>query len=642
MMTHSVRTGWRWWSCPFGPALLLVVATLATPAMAADAPVPLTTWGAAPLVHRGSTHPDSIEMAVALAGNLAHRPVALAAALRGIEYVRSSNAAAALDQWDMARRVDPGYPAPGLAPARFAPLASPRRTLNGLLAAPVALFWGFGNQQNTAASLFLMIFFPLLIAASLCGLLIALRHAASIHHLFWEHLQPALPRFAAKWAVWGLFILPLFWNLGVLLWVGLTLAAAYPLLPKPERRFAIGVVILLAIAPLGVKLAATITAPSDPVHVVNALWRAQQAGRSPEMLKEIQRLEQRYPDNGLLNFTESLLARQLGDLTTARAALARAQATNELADVRYEAAWAILAYQEGRVEEAIRRLNAAAAAAPERYDLRYNLSKAYARTSLFLKADREMRRAFELDADAVRQEERRRLEEKVDDLIEERLHAGEIWGLMLRHQDTAAFQLPRPVTLLFPGGNPRLLWPGLLGLPLIFLISTRCSRRLVIHTCSQCGRRVCRRCLKRRERRVFCPECALTVGRWARVQYTQVLLTRLLGRHDRLRDRLMDLSRMLVPGLGAALSGRTNRAFFQVLWLTVALAWLAWGGFPLRSVPLPLMDERILPGAPVGILGLVVLEVWTIRSELHGLRRKSTLREFLSANRGGSASPKAA
>ncbi len=642
MMTHSVRTGRRRWPWPSGPALLLLAAAMATPAMAASTTAPLTTWGAAPLVHRGSTHPDSIETAVALAGNLAHRPVALAAALRGVEHARSGNAGAALEQWDMARRIDPGYAASVLAPARFAPLASPRSTLDGLLAVPVTLVWGFANQQGTAASLFILVFFPLLIAASVCGLLVALRHAASVHHLFWEHLQPALPRFAAKWAVWGLFILPLFWNLGILLWVGLTLAAAYPLLPRPERRFAIGVVVLLAIAPLGVRLAATITAPSDPVHVANALWRAQQAGRSPEMLKEIQRLAQRHPGDGLLPFTESLLARQLGDLPTARAALTRAQTSNELAAERYEAAWAILAYQEGRVEEAIRRLAAAAEADPARYDLRYNLSKAYARASLFLKADREMRHAFELDADRVRGEERRRLAEKVDDLIEERLGAADVWGLLLRHGHTAAFQLPHPVSMLFPGGNPRLLWPGLLGLPLVFLISTRCSRRLVIHTCSQCGRRVCRRCLKRRERRVFCAECALTVGRWAHVQYTQVLLTRLLGRHDRLRDRLVDLGRLFVPGLGAALSGRTNRAFLQVFWLAAAIAWLAWGGPPLRPVPMPLIDEQILPAMLLGILGLVVLEVWTIRSELHGLKRKSNLREFLSANRAGSASPKAA
>jgi hypothetical protein len=642
MTTKSVRIGRCRWSCRFVFALLVAVATLSAASSAGFAPVPLTPSGAAPLVHRGSTHPDSIEGAVALSGNLANRPVALAAATRGLECARSGNAEAALDQWDMARRIDPGYPMAGLAPVRYTPQTSPRRTLDALLAVPVALVHGFTNQQSMAANLFILVFFPLLIAASVCGLLIALRHSSSLHHLFWEHLQPALPRFAAKWAVWGLFILPLFWSLGILLWVALTLAAAYPLLPKPERRFAIGIVVLMVIAPWGVKLAATVAAPSDPAHVANALWRAQQAGRSPEMLTEIQRLEQRDPDSGLLLFTESLLARQLGDLATGREALRRAQASNDLSQVRYEAAWANLAYKEGHVEEAIRRFAGAAEADPERYDLRYNLSKAYARASLFLKADREMRRAFELNADLVRSEERRRLEEKVDDLIEERLHPAEIWELLLREGDTEAFQLPHPVSILFPGGNPRLLWPGLLGLPLVFLISTRCSRRLVIHTCSQCGRRVCRRCLKRRDRRVFCPECALTVGRWAHVQYTQVLLTRLLGRHDRVRDRILDVSRMFVPGLGAALTGKINRAFLQVFWLTVALTWLVSGGWPLRPAPAPLIEERILPGILLGIVGLIALEIWTVHSELHGLKRKSTLREFLSANRAAPAGRKAA
>ncbi len=622
--------------------LILLAAMVATATADVASTAPLTPEGVAPLVYRGSSHPDSLEGGVALSGSLAHRPAALAVAARAHEIARSGNSAAALDHWQEASRLDPGFTTAHLSPARYVPLAYPRRTLDALLAAPRSVAYGFLNQQNAVANVLILVFFPLLLAACGCALLIFIRHAASVHHLFWEHLQPALPRFVAKWAVWCLLILPLFWNLGMLLWAALLLAAAFPLLPRAERRFAVGVAVLFAIAPLGVKLVATLTAPASPNHVANVVWRAQQAGRSPETLKEVAKLAQRYPNESLLHFTESLLARQVGDLETARGALLRAEACGQLPDGRLAASWAVLSYREGRVEEAIRRFSEAAEADPERYDLRYNLSKAYARASLFLKADREMRRAFVLDADRVRFEEQRRLEEKVDDLVEDRLHSAEVWQLALRAGDTRAFQLPRVVGLLFPGGNPRLLWPGFLAVPAIALFARRCSQRLVIHTCSQCGRRVCRRCLKRRDRRVYCPACALTVGRWAQAQYTQVLLTKLLGRHDRLRDRLVDLARMVVPGLGAALSGHVNRAFLQLLWLVQAATWLAMGGLPLKPQPWTHLDESIAPALPLGILALIALEIWTVRSEVRGLKRKSTLKEFLSANRAGQARRKAA
>ncbi len=621
----------------FALLAMLGLAASAGSALGNSPSAPLTPWGVAPLVHRGTTHPDSIESALALVGNQEHRPLSLATATRGLEQLATGSPTAAIQLWEDAHRYDPTYVAPGLAPARLTPQAQPRQSFHGLLQAAEAMARGFINQQITAANLLILIFIPTLFAAVACALLLIIRHAASLHHLFWEHLQPVLPRFAAKWAVWGLFFLPIFWNLGLLLWSALLLATVFPLLGRPEKRFAVGVAVLLLIAPLGVRLVAAVVAPADPAHVTHALWRAQQSGHSPETLTEIRRLERRYPNNGLLEFTESLLARQLDDLPTAREALARAQAHAQLHPSRFDAAWAVMAYKEGKVEEAIRRLASAAEADPSRYDLHYNLSKAYARASLFLKADRAMRRAFELDAARVRREERRRLEDRVDDLIEERLRSADLWGMLLRTRENSTFQMPAFVSILFPGGNPQLMWAGFLVLPLVVWGSLRCSRRLIIHTCSQCGKRVCRRCLKRRERRVFCSDCVLTIGRWAQAQYTQVLLTRLLGRHDRLRDRLLSLGKILVPGLGAAMAGRINRAFVQLLWLAMGLTWLAVGGLPIKPLPWSALDERVLPTGWIAVVALVVLEVWIVRSELHGLRRRATLKEFLSSARLGQA-----
>lgn len=615
-----------------GAAVLLLLAGFLIPIPCA-ATVPLTPWGVAPQVYTQSTHPDSIEGSLASAGNLEHRPLALAAAMRGLEAAESGNHETACAYWEQARALDPTYATPTLAPWRFSLQQEPEQALRAILGFADTFMFDFKGQQLMATNTVILTFFPLLLAVIVCSLLIFAHHSARLHHLFWEHLDRFLPRPAAKWVVWGLFMLPLFWNLGWFLWSALLLAAAFPLLLPTEKRFAFGALALLIIVPFGLDVLSIVAAPAEPSHLASSLWRAQRSGRSPQNLAEIRILQDKYPEEGALYFTESLLARQAGDLATARRTLEQAAIHKPLPQDRFDAAQGILAYKQGDVEAAIRHFLKAAQAAPDRFSVRYNLSKSYARASLFLKADREMRRAFELNADKVRREGRRRLQEQAGDLIEERLGNLDLWKLLARRRNSQGFQLPTFLALLFPGGNPRLLWLGILLLPLLGALSTRWHRRLHTHTCSQCGKIVCRKCLRRRERRVYCTECALTAGRWASLQNTQLLLTKLLGRHDRPRDRVLDMARFVIPGLGAMLRGHVDHAFLQILVAAGAILWLACGGLPVKPLPWSGLEDKLLLHTGIGLTSLVTLLVWILYAELHGLRRRTHLKEFLGSAR---------
>ncbi len=614
--------------CAWVLALIMLVGLASR---AAGSEVPLTPHGVAPQVYRGNTHPDSVASALAATGSLAHRPLAMTATLQGVDVARAGDDQGAAAHWEVARRLDPAYPSAILAPARFLALSAPRSAFRALSTLPAGIFGGFAGQQSLASNLLVLIFFPLLIATCASAFMIFTRHASQMHHLYWEHFHAFLPRSVAKWAVWGLFALPLVWNLGFLFWATMLIAAAFPMLARAEKRFAVACLVIMLIAPLGVRMVAIVSAPADPRHPASGLWRAQQGGSSPQAMAEIRRLERRHPEEGILKFTESLLARQAGDLVTARRALAEAEETRALPEDRFHAAWGILAYHEGNVEEAIRRLDQATQAAPDRFDLRYNLSKAYARASLFLKADREMREAFALDGERVRFEERRRLQDLAADLIEERLPALDLWRLVGRRGPGRSFRIPRSLAGLFPGGNPSLLWLCVLLPPLAALLSHRWHRRLRIHACCQCGRTVCRRCLKRRDRRIYCEACALTAGRWAQAQYTQLLLTRLLGRHDRVRDRILNVARLVIPGLGASLRGKIDRAFLQLLVSASAVLWIACQGVPLKPLPWSQLEQLLIPSTATGITALILVEIWVLNSELRGLRKRTHLKEFLGA-----------
>lgn len=621
-------------------ALFLLVWFLSPVPCACGAP--LTPSGVAPQSYSGSTAPDSVQAYLISSDVLAHGPLGIAAALEGLETARRGDTEKACAIWEQAKAYDPTNIFATLASARFDAWQHPELALRAILAWPSVLVRGFTAQQTLAANLFILIFFPLLMASIALALLIFARHVPKMHHLIWEHLQPLLPRWIAKWAAWGLIVLPVVWDLGFILWAALLLTVAFPLLTRVERRLALILGGWLLIAPLAVILIAVLVAPADPSHPVAALYRAQQGGHNPQARAEIQLLEERYPDEAALYFTESFLARQANDLPAARRALKEAERSGSLSQARCDRTWGILAYREGNLTKAIHHLVSAVRKSPKSFNGRYNLAKSYARASLFLKADREMREAFGLNAARARLEEQRRLHAHADDLIEERLGSADLWKLLVNRHSSEGFQMPRFLAQMFPGGNPYLLWACIPLIPIMGMISRRWHRRLFIHTCCQCSKTVCRKCLKRRDRRIFCEECAVTARKWASAQYTQILLTKLLGRHDRVRDRVLDALRCLIPGLGAVLRRSPRSAYLQLLMAAWALLWLASSGLPVKGLLWSTLDDLLLPHVLIGVTILLLLQAWVVSAEVRSLQKRTNLKEFLGASRSKSKRPRIA
>jgi tetratricopeptide (TPR) repeat protein len=623
--------------------LLFLVGLAVFSASTAEAGAPNTPWGVSPPVWPETTHPDSTQAWMARSGTLGHAPLAIAMSNRGTELAALGDYRAAIATWKRAAVMDPLSPTPTLAPVRYGLLKAPDGAFEALVRYPEILMGSFSAQQLTASNLLVLILFPLLIAAGVTSLLLFARHSPRLHHLVWENLMLIMPRNLAKWVVWAILLLPLVWQLGWLIWAAILLAATFPLLAGGERRFAVSVLAILLIAPLAIHSIALISGPADPAHPAAVQWRAQRSGANEQLMAEIRDLSARYPEDGKLYFSESLLARQAGDMSVARAALVKAANYRSVSDQRFATARGILAYQEGNIEEAIRQLASAVNGKRKAFNAHYNLAKAYARKSLFLKADREMKLAFDLDPQRVRIEDRRRLELQAQDLIEERLGCFDTWKILSQYRSINSFQLPAYLAAMFPGENPNLLWPSLLLLPPLIYLARMWNRTIQTHVCSHCGCIVCRRCLKRRQRRVYCDDCALTAGKWATQQYTQMLLTKVLGRHDRARDVLLDTGRFLIPGLGAVLRGNPQKGFWQLYWVAFAIVWLVSEGLPFKPVPVTRLDLDLIPPWPFGLGILAIVYGFVSHTEAKGLRKQSHLRHFLeSAKPGGHSKKKAA
>jgi len=605
----------------------LIVGVLLCPQLAIGAPN--TPWGIAPPVFPGTTHPDSTLAWMARADLLEHRPLAITAAINGLTAARHGDYKSASAYWEQSTSLDPTYCAPSVMPLRFGLLRNPKEALKAIIRLPEALESSFANQIDLTANLLIFTIFPLLIASCATAMLLFIKHAPRLYHLFFENLNLLMPSNLAKWVVWALFLLPLVWQLGWLIWVSILLAAALPLLASGERRFAYGMLALLLIAPLGVETIAKVVGPADPGHPASLQWRAQSGGANENLLEEVRRSQSVYPKDGNLYFSESLLARQAGDLRAAEIALDKASIFPTLSEERFASARGILAYKKGDIAEAIRQFVKATDDNGGSFNVHYNLAKAYARKSLFLKADREMKSAFRIDDARVRREEIRRLELQARDLIEERLSSFDIWKVWLNYPLTSSFQMPIVMAGLFPGQNPRNIWVCLLLIPAVLYFTHLWHRRIQTHLCCNCGRVVCRRCLKRRERRIYCSDCSLTAGKWASAQYTQILLTRVLGRHDRARDMLVDTARFIVPGFGEIKRGRVGRAFWQLFLVSMAGIWLAADGLPIKGIYWTHLEELLLPPIPIGILILLIVAVSNVKSEISGLRKQTQLKQFL-------------
>ncbi len=441
-----------------------------------------------------------------------------------------------------------------------------------LLNAALRLGSSFPAQQEAAILLLTLGGGVSLLVLVIAGFLAVFRALGPTYHALSERLA-FLPREVRPAATILTIVAPFLLTLtlpptsAVFWFLLLGAAGGWTLYSRWERRVLVWALAGIVLAPWGVSLWTRLLEPSYPSAYSRLLWEAQ-TSLDPVTAAGLRNI----PDDATANHPEhratlALLARREGDYAAAATHLEAAlrerpeswSYANNLGNVRLlggDSDGALAAYARARQ------------LAPEEPMISVNEAQAWMRKFEYPKAiealEEARRKGYHFpDAAGF----------SVDEtiLVEDTLDAPTIWKTFLHELDSPrvlgwdqATQMS--IRILAP------LRPFVLSLPLLaalyFVTQTRFLPR--IHTCSSCGKTVCRKCHYRVLRQSLCPEChAIRQRLRAPIQRESALASH--RRSVRRGSWLVGLVlSAVVPGSGLLLEGN-RRASMALLF-----AWVAW------------------------------------------------------------------
>ena len=535
---------------------------------------------------------------------------ALALYQEGLAAARMGNKTQAETALLAAGELDPSFPEPHLALAYLHLPGHPQTAVSDLGRAAVAATHSFGAQHlllvNTVFGFFLIV-----AAGSLLVILYAaIKLLPRVHHTLTEILRRWMPAAPATFIAALLLVCPLLWRAGVvpaaLFYGGLMWAW----MDRGDRRWAVTLAGVCVAAPLVLwAFSPVFYSPLDPAGKPFLLSRAMAAPYSPGLAQAVNAAIEQDPQNADLHFARAMLEKRGGHLTAARKAY-----DDALRFGASEAAVAnnlgVIAFHQGAYKEAMSLFQESIHSEGGRAAPHFNLSQAYAKELLFEKADQEMTEANRLAFNRIRAALRNAGGNWEGPLLDEPLPAGALWS--------AAWSGPRRMPGLsiwmqpwFPGSLALL---PLIGLPLFGLglgVGRRMHRSLPSFACTNCGRAVCRRCLRRIRRAAYCTTCGEALMRIQSAAYSKLVLDSRLRRTRKATSLLPKLIAWILPGYHASRLGHADLAAFLAMGASVATLGFAHQRLPVtRLAWLEDGHGPWWPALPLLLIALVYLASW--------------------------------
>jgi len=473
----------------------------------------------------------------------------------------------------------------------------------------------------------------LALAGTLAALLILIgllgRHLRAIQHLLAESL-------AWSWgggkgiplAAWALLAVPLLAGLGPLATGLFYLFLCAFRFSRQERLLALG-------------LAAWAILIGPTLQLARPFWGQAPDGRDARLIYEVQREPTSVPsaaaidgwlrvepDGSVPLFLAGLARLQAGNGVEAEALLSRDAATHESPPEALEVNLGNAALLRGRRPEAEDHYRRALGYDRHSFEAQYNLSLMLAAEGDFDAADQAVERAGQANLDRLRHLNR------VGPQSGPRRPIPALWSWTdlflwdLRHPGAA---LP-PTSLVDSLSLHDLLWSG----PIAFLcallgwaVGRRLRFWLVVRVCYQCGRPVCRRCLKRISRRAYCPPCAREMEGLNAGDSTRRLIDGLIRRRGRGTARALRGLPYWLPGTGAILRGNLAAGSLgaALAGLGVVLCLFSWWGRPYFVIghdPSTVGLVRLL-GLVISLVAFAVTAIGIHAAH----RRQDTVRAYL-------------
>src|SRR6185436_12185748 len=121
-----------------------------------------------------------------------------------------------------------------------------------------------------------------------------------------------------------------------------------------------------------------------------------------------------------------------------------------------------------------------------------------------------------------------------------------------------------------------------------FAVAVRMGRRLHRHlpamACANCGRPICRRCLKRIRQEAYCGPCGEILLRIKSASYSKLVLDTQIRRKRRMVAVILRVTAWIFPGLHAGRRGRDALSAIVALMATMGLVALLEGPLQIKRL----------------------------------------------------------
>jgi tetratricopeptide (TPR) repeat protein len=364
---------------------------------------------------------------------------------------------------------------------------------------------------------------------------------------------------------------------------------------------------VLAAGPLLVwGLSPLLLSPLDPAQPSFLISRAMTSSYSPGLTRALEAAAEERPDNPDIRFALAVMYKRAGRYGAAEAAYGKALELGA-SEAAVNNNLGVISFLRGNYDTAMEQLRSSIDTNADRAASHFNLSQTFAKKLYFDRAEEELQRANELSFNRIRAtlrysegDNRRTL---IDEPLPDAVFWKEAWAGDRRMPGT-----PRWLRAWFPGS----LW--FLGpvcafcFAAAFVLGRRLHRTLPSFDCMNCGRPVCRRCLRRIRRATYCTPCGDALLRIQSSSYTKLVLDSRIRRKRRLAYLLTRITSLALPGFHAARLGKTNLAALLACVTTAAVLCLVRPDPPLtRLVWMDGGNRPWWPEFPILLLALAVV-----------------------------------
>jgi len=503
----------------------------------------------------------------------------------GVQARKEGDSEAALKAFRAAAQLDPNFLDPKYSLAKAYLFSDPGRAIAELSAAVEVLRRDFLAQYFFLQNLSAMIFLILAVALAVFVVMAIVRHVAELRHVVGERLAAEMPPRIAGWLGVFAVLQPLLWGLGLAGTVLCCGGALWTCMSKRERFFTTTFLLLILFAPVFSLQMARRFPPLGYDSPTYVSYAALSDGWSDLHERALLRSIQSDPGDASHHFVYGTMARRAGRLGIARAELERAVQLSP-SDARSLNNLGNVYFNLGDFDTADKCYRRAASIAPSLPEPHYNLAQVFTRRLLFAEANTEIGTAKRLDAELINEFSLNSREQLNRSVIDSGIPARQFWSALRREGARSETSEALEPALRFLGvGRERRSITIAFFFALSLVASVLVFRNLRTHRCTNCGKIVCRKCLSRAQKQVYCLKCAVAASSVKSPEFTRLLLANQFRLETKRIRPVSAVAGFALPGFRLVQAGYAISGFFIVLLCTAVAVCIAVRGYWVDYLP---------------------------------------------------------